>query len=287
MSTDQQAPASWGTHPGQLDWLAIWRAMYDAERAQGEAAAPAGHDCWAGRAPRYAAAMRRAPQPDALMQAVLPQLRPTDTVLDIGAGTGRYTTVLAQHVAHVVALEPSAAMREQLVQAVAESGLTNITIVAEGFPPATPVRGDVAFSAHVLYGVREFAPFVQAMHASATRTCMLALMIRHLSGLVSPFWELFYGEPRAPLPAALEAFNALYQLGYLATWQLLPSTTMRYATLDEAVEDMRVRLRFLPDPERDARLREALRERLVVGDDALLAFPDQLAANALIQWDVT
>lgn len=273
-----------GNQAGTVDWPTRWREMYDIERAQGEAAAASGSDHWVSRAPRYAQAMRRIPQPDALMQAVLPHLRPTDTVLDIGAGTGRYTPTLAQHAAHVIAIEPSAAMREQLAQTLADAGVTNVTIVADGFPPAQPVQGDVAFSAHVVYAVREIAPFLQAIHASATRLCLLGLMIRHLSGIVSPFWELFYGEPRAPLPAALETFNTLYQLGYLAQWQVIPGSRMQYANLDEAVEDMRTRLRFAPHPERDARLRAALDERLVGTADGLLTFADQVEASALIWW---
>ncbi len=273
-----------GAQAGSIDWLARWREMYDIERAQGEAALAAGSDPWATRAPRYAQAMRRLPQPDGLMQAVLPHLRPTDTVLDIGAGTGRYTPVLAQHAAHVIAVEPSPAMREQLAQTIAAAGVSNVTIVADGFPPAQPVQGDVAFSAHVVYAVREIAPFLHAMHASATRLCMLGVMIRHLSGIVSPFWELFYGEPRAPLPAALETFNTLYQLGYLAEWRVIPGSRMQYANLDEAVEDMRTRLRFAPDPERDARLRAALNARLITTDEGLLTFADQVEASALIWW---
>ncbi|MGB9633644.1 MAG: class I SAM-dependent methyltransferase, partial [Chloroflexaceae bacterium] len=103
---------------GGYDWLETWRRMYDQERAQGEAAMDPAFGCsadyWAHRAGRFAAAARRHPQPDSSMEWLFPRLRPDDTVLDIGAGTGRYLPHLARRVAHVVAVEPSPAMRAEL-----------------------------------------------------------------------------------------------------------------------------------------------------------------------------
>src|SRR5690348_2943215 len=99
---------------GSYDWLALWQQMVDAERAQtaAQTGVPAGQraDRWAGRSGRFAQAAGRAAQPDAFMRVLLPQLQPTDTVLDIGAGTGRHALLLASHVDRVLAVEPSASM---------------------------------------------------------------------------------------------------------------------------------------------------------------------------------
>jgi cyclopropane fatty-acyl-phospholipid synthase-like methyltransferase len=102
---------------GGCDWLAIWRQMYDAKRAQVEALqspkqAPADH--WASQAARFAQATGRAQQPDHFLRFVLPHLQPGDTVLDIGAGAGRHAVYLTKQVARVVAVEPSPSMRQQL-----------------------------------------------------------------------------------------------------------------------------------------------------------------------------
>ncbi len=66
MTVFADAPAAIGA--GEADWLAIWRQMYDAERAQTDAVTslaqePAG-DHWASQAARFAQATGRTPQPD-------------------------------------------------------------------------------------------------------------------------------------------------------------------------------------------------------------------------------
>jgi SAM-dependent methyltransferase len=279
------------TGAGGYDWLEIWRQMYDAEREQAEKATepdfvcPADH--WQIRAARFADMSKRAPQPDGFMRFLQPHLRPDDRVLDIGAGTGRYLPWLAQQVAHVIALEPSAAMRAHLEQTIAEAQLSNVEVIADGWPPADLPRVSVAISAHVLYSVREIAPFLQAMDASASRLCVLALMLRHINSTLSPFWQRFHGEPRHMLPCALEALNVLYQLGIETTLELVPRTPSTYASIDEALEALRVKLRFVPHPQRDAELVAAIRELLIAQPDGSFVVPEQPAHTAVLSWQPT
>ncbi len=275
---------------GGHDWLARWQAMYDAERQQAEQRAPSSttrrNDCWSGQASRYATAMRRGTQPDGFMQFVLPLLAPTDTVLDIGAGTGRYEPTLAAHVAHLIALEPSAAMRAHLSDVCAPQA--NITVMAEGWPAPAPVRADVVLAAHVVYGVRDIGPFLQAMDAAATRLCVVLAAFRHPSSYSSPFWERIYGEPRLPLPAALECVNALYQLGIPANLMAIPTTNpMQFGDVEEALDDVRARLRLAPNPDTDAQLRMAIDELLEPTPTGGLRPRDQHPMMAAIWWKPT
>src|SRR5215213_9315402 len=121
-----------GYRAGGYDWLAIWRRMYDDERNQAENATLPGFiaqaDCWSGQAQRFAAAAQRAPQLDGFMRFLLPKLRPSDRLIDIGAGTGRYEPLLAGAVAELLAVEPSPAMRAQLEQSLAAEQLTNVPV---------------------------------------------------------------------------------------------------------------------------------------------------------------
>jgi len=273
---------------GGYDWLDIWRRMYDEERAQAERANLPGFepqaDCWAGQANRFAAAARQAPQPDGFMRFLLPRLRPANRLLDIGAGTGRYEPLLAGVVAEVLALEPSPAMRAQLEQRLAEARVSNVRVVAERWPEADLPACDVAIAAHVLYGVREIEPFLTRMSAVAARGCYLLLAIRHPSSFISPFWERLHGQARLPLPGALECLSALHQIGIPAQLALVPVTSrFSYADADEALADLRWRLRAPAQPEYDRAIRAAVADLLDRDDDGRLS-PRGLPDYAAVVW---
>jgi SAM-dependent methyltransferase len=273
---------------GGHDWLAIWRAMYDAEHTQTEALIGSqlarAKDRWAGKAGRFAQASGRAAQPDAFMRAALPHLRPTDTVLDIGAGTGRHALFLANHVAQVIAVEPSRSMRQHLEQRIGDLEARNVTVVPDPWPTADIPPCDVAICAHVAYGVQDIGPFLTAMNAAARRACFVVLGFRQPSFALAPFWEHIYGAPRYPLPGALECFNALHQLGLPAQFELLPASPYTFADRHEALEDLRWRLYLPEEAASDARLLAAIDD--LIEDDAAGRYvpPHQPAYVALLWW---
>jgi SAM-dependent methyltransferase len=279
-----------GYSAGGYDWLATWRRMYDDERNQAEAATLPGFvaqpDCWSGQAERFAAAAQRAPQPDGFLRFLLPRLRPGDRLIDIGAGVGRYEPLLASAVAELLAVEPSPSMRARLEQRLADEQLTNVRVVVNAWPNADASACDVAIAAHVLYGVREIEPFLRGMDAAAGRACFLLLAFRHPSSFVSPFWERLYGVPRLPLPGALECMNALYQLGITARLELVPLTSrLSYANQQEALDDLRWRLRAPAQPEYDRQIAAAIAELLAPTDDGRLAPRDMPDQAAVIWWE--
>lgn len=250
------------TGAGGLDWLEVWRRMYDEEREQAERVLPSDAavqaDCWVHQAQQFATASRRVEQPDSFMRFLLPRLRPSDTLLDIGAGTGRYEPTLARAVARVLALEPSPTMRAHLEQRLAAEQIGNVAVVAERWPEADLPPCDVAIAAHVVYGVREIGPFLQRMERVARRAAFVLLHMQHPAAFISAFWQRVYGEPRLPLPSAVECFNVLHQLGIPAQFSLIPvPSRFAYADEHEALADVRRRLR-LTDQIHDAALRDEL-----------------------------
>ncbi|HEU5102688.1 MAG TPA: class I SAM-dependent methyltransferase, partial [Roseiflexaceae bacterium] len=243
-------------------------------------------DCWTGQADRFAAAAQRAPQPDGFMRFVLPRLRPDDLLIDIGAGTGRYEPLLAAAVTEVLAVEPSPSMRARLQQRLADDQLTNVRVSADAWPSAEIPACNIAISAHVLYGVPEIEPFLRAMDASARRACFLLLAFRHPSSFVSPFWERLYGEPRLPLPGALECLSALYQIGIAARLELVPVTSrLSYADAQEALADLRWRLRAPANSEYDRLISAAIADLLDRTVDGRLAPRDMPEQAAVIWWE--
>lgn len=280
------------TRAGGYDWLTIWRQMYDAERAQGEAATdPAFRkygDIWQGRAGRYATQSRQQPQPDPFMTLLTPQLLPSDRVLDVGAGTGRYLPYLATQVAEVIALEPSPAMLTELQQTLLYAQSTNVQIVAESWPLERPLMADVVISSHVVYGVREIGPFLTAIDQSARRLCALFLGLKHPTAVIAPFWARVHGQERLPLPGALEALAACHQLGLPARLDLVPAaTTFRFPDAEEALEEIRLRLRLTPEPSRDAAILAAMADLLEPQQDGQLAPRDQQRYAGVVWWEPT
>ena len=275
---------------GGYDWLATWRRMYDDEREQAERATVPEFACdadfWSSQVGRIAASARQSPQPDGFMRFLLPHLRPSDRVLDIGAGTGRSEPTLARAVAEVLALEPSPGMRERLDQRLAEERLAGVRVIAASWPEAEVPPCDVAIAAHVLYGVREIGPFLLGMDAAARRACFLLMAYRHPLSFLGEFWQRFYGEPRLPLPGALECLSALYQLGIAAQLALVPAgSSFSYADMDEALADIRWRLRFTPDLERDRAICTAIDELLDHDGDGRLVVRGLPRQTAVIWWE--
>ena len=280
-------PTSWA--PGQYDWLQIWRDMFDRERAQGEAAThpdmQRSSDQYAHIAARYAANVKRTPQPDAFMRWLAPLLRPGMTVLDIGAGSGRYVAPLVAAGCRVIALEHSPAMRGQIELVRAGLAGADVTVVDASWPTATIPPCEVVFATHVLYAVREIEPFLRAMDAQATERCVLLLGARHPTTPVLPLWEAFHGSPRLPLPAAYECIAALAQLGIGADVTVLPAApAMTYPTLADAIDDVCYRLRLPWDDAHRAAIAPLIDTHWVVQPDGSVTVPVPVPPNVVVSW---
>jgi len=272
-----------------IDWLALWRDMYERERAQGEAAThpnmERSADHYATAAARFARNAKRVPQPDAVMRWLLPQLSRGDTVLDIGAGSGRYLPPLVAAGCRVVALERSPAMVEQMHLLVAEQQLTDVTIVPEYWPPPTQITGDVALAVHVLYALPDIALFVQTMQTAARKLCVLVLGVRHPTTPVLPLWYAYHGTPRLPLPGAYECLNALAQLGIYANLSMLPvGQPIQYSSLAEAVAETCFRLRLPYDESHQHRVATLIRTHWHINDAGEVIVPGAPPRNAVIWW---
>jgi SAM-dependent methyltransferase len=272
-----------------LDWLAIWRDMYDAERHQGESFThpdmERSADHYATAAARFARNVKRIPQPDAFMRWMLPQLQPHETVLDIGAGSGRYVMPLVQAGHQVIALEHSPSMREQLQLSVDPAHASAVTVMDGTWPMPQAVSADVMFAAHVLYAVRDLGPFVQAMHQQARRMCVLLLGVRHPTTPVLPLWQAYHGVPRLPLPGAYECLGALAQLGIAANMQVLPAGPgIHYASEAEAVAETCFRLRLPYDDVHQQRVTTLIRAHWQQTPDGEIHVPHASPPNVVLWW---
>ncbi|NBU63838.1 MAG: methyltransferase domain-containing protein [Chloroflexia bacterium] len=281
-----------GWQAAGFDWLDIWRDMYDQERAQGDATThpdmQQSADQYATAATRFARNAKRVPQPDAFMQWLLPQLNHGDRVLDIGAGSGRYLPPLTAAGCQVIALEQSPAMRAQIELLVQTASLPSVTTIADTWPMMQVPACTVAMAVHVLYAVRDIAPFLRAMDAAASKLCVLVLGLRHPTTAVLPLWQAWHGEPRLPLPAAHECMAALAQLGIAANLTVLPVTTpLMYASVDEAVVEMCARLRVPYDDFHQQQLAALIAREWQIRASGEVVVPLLPPPNCVIWWHPT
>ncbi len=266
-----------------------WQAIIRARAAQMDAAYAAlgrtSHDFWS----RRASAFHRATRDTATSDPIFPRLRraigPRTTVLDVGAGTGRFVVALAPLAARVTAVEPNAHMRAYLGEEIASLGLHNVDLVdAEWQDPSVDLRADVVLCSHVLYPILDVEGFLRKLDRSAGRQCFVYLRADHPDRLTSPLWERFHGEPRRLSPTYVAAVDVLAEMGIYADVEVVPhAPSWRWDSLDDATDEFLETLILADTPANRAELRRLLQDFLVERDSALV-LPTENLPNAIITW---
>jgi precorrin-6B methylase 2 len=207
-----------------VDWAAHWFNLVEQRRVVIEGLASQGPQTgfWDTRASRFAQrAQATDPKTDSLSLALLDLVRPEDTVLDVGAGTGRYALPLANATRRVTAVEPSDAMRSQLEQAISAGGIRNIAIVPSRWEDASVEPHDLVLCANVLYPIADVVPFIRKLDANARRVCAIIIRVDQMGTMVDPLWEEVWGVSRPPEPGLLDLYNLLFMLRIRANVRLV------------------------------------------------------------------
>jgi len=262
-------------------WAELWRELASRDiqaSADGEAQMV---ERWRGVARQLDAGGRGLP--DLLLDYILGRLTPEMTVLDIGAGIGRWTLPIARAVRHVTAVEPLTGMRQVLVERASSHGITNLEVVDVPWLEAEVPRHDVAIAAHATYSTIDLLLFVRKMDASARRTCYLALRVPAHDGVIGELSERIRGQWHDS-PNFIVGYNLLLSASFYANVLMEPRPVRHWtdSTLDEAVARAKRHLR-LDDAIHDVAIREVLSRRLQFVDGAY-RWPDCMR-SALIWWD--
>ena len=279
--------------PTPIDPIDRWRQIVVARREQHDAAcAQQGRttdDYWSRRAEGYSKfAERSAAGGDPFLECVLRYLRPEDTVLDVGAGTGRHALSLARHARQVTALDPSPAMLRFLKEGAASRGLSNVEVIEGAWPDAVDRAppADIVLSAHVLYPIEDIVPFLRALDGHARRYCFLYLMVLQPWFDQIGLWEAVHGQPRRPQPTHIDVVNVLHQLGCYANVEVASAETPHmFDSIEDAIDRFAESLAVRDDPERLGKLRKALEERLESLPDGGLALPQRRYPQATVWWE--
>ncbi len=221
----------------------------------------------------------------AIVDALLTDLVNSDTVVDVGAGAGRFALPLAPHVREVVAVEPSAAMRSVLIGDAGRAGLTNLRVVALRWEDVTDITADVVFAAHVVYPLEEIEPFLRRMDAAARRWAAVLVFQEPPLSWLFPFWPRVHGQERLPAPHLPQLLDVLSDLSLgPVELTLLDVAPFPLGPADVARMKLRRRLYVAPGTEADHRLETAMGGLLADRDGVLVPRVENPIRVGLARW---
>ncbi len=256
------------------DWPKLWRELILASsRAPNNELAN-----------RYKAhARRRKERPDQLLDFILTRIDGETTVLDIGAGNGRWTIPLAKTAKTVTAVEPSNAMLDIFRNNIVAAKLNNIKITQSSWENAIAKPHDITVCAHAMYSSPDLANFVRKIERYTTSTCYLAIRLPPSDGIIGELSLSIYGH-RYDSPNAIIAYNALYSIGIYAN-VLVESVIYRWAdnTFEEAFARAKRHLHLESTSSYDKLIRNVLACRLTYVNNSYV-WPDGMR-SALLWWN--
>lgn len=266
-----------------------WNALLDARARQMDAAyAQLGRtsaNYWDRRASGFHHATKDYATSEPFFLRVRREVTPQTTVLDVGAGTGRFTLALAPLVRHITAVEPSGKMLDYLRRDAAELGLTNISFVQMTWQDAPDdLSADIVICSHVLYPIRDIVPFLVKLQAATRQACYVYLRATPIDAVTAPLWQHFHGDERILSPGYIYALDVLYEMGIYANVEIVKlPPTLRFPSLDRAVTELQEQL-ILPDDEKTRTELRSLLQDWLVERDAILVPPIQEMVCAIIWW---
>ena len=254
-------------------WLKLWRELVLAGPSTSESEL----------AKRYKVhACKRNKRHDQLLDFILGEIDGKTTVLDIGAGSGRWTIPLAKTAKTVTAVEPSSAMVGNLRENIASARLNNIHINRSSWEEAIVEPQDIIVCAHAMYASPDLASFVRKIEQYTTRTCYLAIRLPPSDGIIGELSLDIYSRHHDS-PNAIIAYNALYSIGIYANI-MVESDIYHWTnnTFEEAFTRAKRHLRLQSSTHYDTLIRDTLTKRLILANNYYI-WPDGMR-SALFWW---
>jgi SAM-dependent methyltransferase len=270
----------------QTDWIQLWRELverFKEEPAQGERGMM---DRWGRRAHSrgYTEEMRKRDRDDPLMQFVLSRLESLDTVLDIGAGIGRWSIPMAMKCRRVTALDALPGMLDIIRENAAAESVHNIETVLGDWAKTDLPQHDYTLSSHAAYMSPDLISYARKMECLTRKACYMVMRIPKHNGVIGEL-SLRINGTWHDSPNFIVGYNAMLQAG-IAGHVIMEERgrTWHNATLEEALERAKRHL-HLHSTDRDTLIMETLKRRLVLRDSEYW-WPDWMR-SALIWWHPT
>ena len=242
-----------------------WNQMVRDEHAQSESMRPADEAPPADHWRPYAENFRTDPRQyaDPLLDHLLQQVSPGQTLIDVGAGGGRLALPLALHCRSVTAVEPSESMVDVLESQVRQHGVNNVSTVRARWEDAVVEPADVVLSAHVVYVVQDIGTFIRKMDAHAGSRVLVVLFGSAPMSRMYPLWQQVHGSERLSLPAAPQLREVLEELVISFRQDVVPGMQGRgYESPEHALELISRRLYLAVDDPKREKLAQMLEPEL-------------------------
>ncbi len=273
------------------DWYELWRKLSDIQsRAFSEKKKNPKDDFWKHKARDFDKMVEeRWSKPDSSRDFLIQKLKDTPgaTLLDIGAGTGKWSILAAPYASRVTAVEPSSAMREVLDEKIRDQGITNIDVMDSNWPEDDVPPHDYVLASHSMYGVGDFKAFAQKMNDTATRGCIMVLRAVFMNSVMAEAARRIFGQPYDS-PNFQIAYNALLGMDIFpdvimeadGTWP-----AWKHNSLADAFEETRNRLGLSENSDDDDFLMDLLKQNLTESKGEYV-WPKG-NRSALVYWDVS
>ena len=242
-----------------------WQKTVEEEHAQSDRIREefASDDFWKPVAHRFVPPKKGEAAQDDTVERLAELVTSEQTVLDVGAGGGRLTIPLAEYCEHVTAVEPSEAMREQLIATAKGWDVQNIEVVASRWEETVVEPHDLVVCAHVVYTVTDIEGFIRKLTNAARRTVALISFERPATATYLPLWSYVHGEERIELPTLPQIEKLLPEMGIDHQKKLLQEWAPRpFKSREQALVECQARLFINPGSEKSEMLSDVLEDSL-------------------------
>ncbi|MBT3994372.1 MAG: class I SAM-dependent methyltransferase [Chloroflexi bacterium] len=266
-----------------------WQKIVVAEHAQSDSVREemASDDFWRPVAHKFVPPKKGDSGPDDTIQKLVEFITKGETVLDVGAGGGRIAIPLAEYSSHVTAVEPSEAMREQLVGTAEAWGVRNLSVIASTWEDAEVEPHDLVVCAHVVYTVTAIEGFIRKLSQSARKSVALISFGRPATATYLPLWSRVHGEERVELPTLPQIESLLSEMGIEYKETLLEEWISRpFKTREDALTECQARLFVSAESEKSKLLNDVLGESLLEVEGGFRLKWTEPHRPRIISWDV-
>lgn len=198
-------------------------------------------------------------------------IRPSDTVLDMGAGTGRYAVHLAKKASHLTVLEPSKGMLSFLEENMKDAGITNYSVLNKNFEDVEVGKDlavhDVVFASNSL-GFDDLRAGLEKLDSAAKRVVNILWFAGPSRHIPDPELMKRLGTETVDIsmPDYITIAHVLHQMGIYANISVEKVTRKQYYDSPGEAADFWIERGDYSDEEKEI-VRDYMEEMLRPEDD--------------------